>query len=177
MKKQLLILAVLFLSITAVNAQSKSDDGVVFGGGVNLALPIGNNFSTYYSFGIGLKVQAEKMFTDQVSGIGSIGYTDFFAKSFDDGSGNSVKASAFGLIPILVGARYYASTNFFIGAQIGLGIGTGGGSSTSGFDYLPQIGYNADQYQVVLGYNGLSESGGTINHLDLSFVYKFNSGK
>ena len=181
MKKQLLILAVLFTSFITVNAQSKSDD-FVFGGGINLGLPIGNNFSTYYSFGIGVKLQGEKMFTDQVSGIGSIGYTDFFGKTItvDNGLGGTVsgKAQAFGLIPILVGARYYVAPTFFVGAQIGVGIGTGGGGgSSSGFDYLPQVGYNADMYQVVLGYNGVSQTGGTINHLDLSFVYKFNSGK
>jgi hypothetical protein len=179
MKKKLLILAVLFVSIISVKAQSKSDD-FVFGGGVNLALPLGD-FSDGWSFGIGVKLQAEKMFTDQVSGIASIGYTDFFGKTvtFDNGLGgtSSGKFPSFGLIPILVGGRYYFSTTFFAGVQIGLGIGTGGSGSSTGFDYLPQIGYNADAYQVVLGYNGVSQTGATFNHLDLSFVYKFGGGK
>jgi hypothetical protein len=178
MKKKLLILAVLFVSIISVNAQSKSSDaGIVWGGGINLGLPLGN-LGDATTFGIGLKFQGEKMFTDQVSGLASIGYTYFLGKSLDDGNGGTEKFN-FGLIPILVGARYYASENFFLGAQIGVGIGSfsGGGGSQSGFDYLPQVGYNTDAYQVVLGYNGLSVSGGTLNHLDLSFVYKFGGGK
>jgi hypothetical protein len=178
MKKKLLILAVLFVSITCVNAQSKSDGGIVWGAGINFGLPTGNNFTYYNSFGIGLKFQGEKMFTDQVSGIASIGYTNFFGKSLDNGNGGTSKYSL-GLIPILVGARYYASENFFLGAQIGYGNASysGGGGSSGGFDYLPQVGYNTDMYQIVLGYNGLSVSGGTINHVDLSFVYKFGGGK
>jgi len=181
MKKQLLILAVLFTSFVTVNAQSKSSDDFVFGGGVNIGLPLGD-FGDGWSFGVGVKLQAEKMFTDQVSGIGSIGYTDFFGKSFSytdpiSGTTYSSKYPAFGLIPILVGGRYYIAPTFFVGVQIGIGIGTGGSGSSTGFDYLPQVGYNADMYQVVLGYNGVSQTGFTANHLDLSFVYKFNSGK
>jgi hypothetical protein len=182
MKKKLLILAVLFVSIISVNAQSKSSssDGFVFGGGINLGLPLGD-FGDGWSFGIGVKLQAEKMFTDQVSGIASIGYTDFFGKSTTvyDGSGNAISAKypSFGLIPILVGGRYYIAPTFFVGVQIGLGIGTGGSGSSTGFDYLPQVGYNADAYQIVLGYNGVSQTGYTANHLDLSFVYKFGGGK
>jgi len=179
MKKKLLILAILFVSLVSVNAQSKSNDDFVFGGGVNVGLPLGT-FGDGWSFGIGVKLQAEKMFTDQVSGIASIGYTDFFGKSttLDFGNGpQTYKYPSFGLIPILVGGRYYFSTTFFAGVQIGLGIGTGGSGSSTGFDYLPQVGYNADAYQIVLGYNGVSQTGYTANHLDLSFVYKFGSGK
>ncbi|HEX4373928.1 MAG TPA: hypothetical protein VHZ50_11550 [Puia sp.] len=180
MKKKLLILAVLFVSIISVNAQSKSSDDFVFGGGINLGLPLGD-FGDLTTFGIGIKLQAEKMFTDQVSGIASIGYTDFFGKTvtFDNGLGgtSSGKYPSFGLIPILVGGRYYFSPMFFAGVQIGLGIGTGGSGSSTGFDYLPQVGYNADAYQIVLGYNGVSQTGYTANHLDLSFVYKFGGGK
>ncbi len=175
MKKLLLILAVFTTSIISVNAQSKTSDGVVFGGGVNLGLPTGN-FGTYWSLGIGVKLQAEKMFTDQISGVGSIGYADFFGKSYGDGTGN---APSVGLIPILVGARFYPSENFFVGIQLGYGVFTNTGSSSgnSGLDYFPQVGYNADKFQVALGYNGVSVTGGSLNHLDLSFIYKFNSGK
>jgi hypothetical protein len=179
MKKQLLILVVLFTSFITVNAQSKSDAGIVWGAGINFGLPLGD-FGDVSTFGIGVKLQGEKMFTDQVSGLASIGYSSFFGKSttLDFGNGpQTYKYPSLSVIPILVGVRYYASTTFFLGAEIGVGIVSGGSASSSGFDYKPQVGYNADMYQIVLGYNGISESGGTLNHLDLSFVYKFNSGK
>jgi hypothetical protein len=89
----------------------------------------------------------------------------------------SFKQPSVGLIPILVGPRYYATENFFVGAQIGLGILTGSGTSTSAFDYYPQIGYNAEPVQVVLGYNGLSKNGETLSHIGLTVFYTFGGGK
>ena len=78
-----------------------------------------------------------------------------------------------GYIPILAGVRVYPSTNFFIGAKVGYGILTGDGS-TGAFNYEPQIGYNGTKIQVAVGYNGLSKDGGTLSHLGLSAIYKFN---
>jgi hypothetical protein len=180
MKKLLLILTISCISIITVNAQSKSDAGIVWGAGLNLGLPLGN-FGDISTFGIGVKLQGEKMFTDQVSGLASIGYTDFFGKSttLDFGNGpQTYKYPSVSLIPILVGGRYYASPTFFLGAEIGVAFLSGGsGSGSSGFDIKPQAGYNTDMYQIVIAYNVVSESGGSLDHLDLSFIYKFNSGK
>jgi hypothetical protein len=175
MKKHLFILAILFFSIAVVNAQSNSNQSFVIGGGLNLALPLGD-FNDTHSFGIGGELQGEYMFSDQFSGVISAGYTEFFGKTITF-FGQSEKVSNVGLIPILVGARFYPSANIFVGAKIGVGILTGGGSSTTAFDYYPHVGYNADQFQVILGYNGLSKDGETLSHLGLSFIYKFNSGK
>jgi hypothetical protein len=177
MKKTFLLLAILFTSFITVNAQSNSDQSFVFAAGVNLGLPVGN-FHTGWSFGVGAELQGEYKFNDQFSGVVSGGYSQFFGKSipfFD----TTIKAPNIGLIPILVGVRFYPSTNFFVGMKLGYGLFTNTGSSSgnSGFDYCPQVGYNADQFQVILGYNGVSITGGTLNHLGLSFLYKFNGGK
>jgi hypothetical protein len=177
MKKKLLIISILFISIISVNAQSSSTQSFVFGAGVNLALPVGN-FHNGWSFGVGAELQGEYKFNDQFSGVVSGGYSQFFGKSitaFD----TTIKVPNVGLIPILVGARFYPSPDFFVGIKLGYGVFTNTGSSSgnSGFDYCPQVGYNADQFQVILGYNGVSLSGGTLNHLGLSFIYKFSGGK
>jgi hypothetical protein len=179
MRKQLLIVAVLVFSIISVNAQSSSNQSFVFGAGLNLALPLGD-FHNSSSFGIGGELQGEYMFSDQFSGVVSAGYTEFFGKSytfFDGVQNETVKGPNVGLIPILVGARFYPMANIFVGAKVGVGILTGGGSSTTAFDYYPHVGYNADQFQVILGYNGLSKDGETLSHLGLSFIFKLNSGK
>src|ERR1700722_10876411 len=128
----------LFLAVTAfallsigANAQSTKSQGFVFGAGLNLALPTGN-FGTSYSFGIGGQIQGEDMLSDNISGIASVGYTSFIGKtvSFPDGLGGtqSFKVPSSGLIPILVGARFYPSEQFFVGVQIGVGLlSTSGG--------------------------------------------------
>ena len=176
MKKLFLAVIAFSFSVIGVQAQSKNQ-GFTFGAGLDLSLPTGN-FGTGYSFGIGGQVQGEYMLSDNLSGIGSVGYQSFIGKSqtIDFGGGpQSFKNPSAGLIPILVGARFYPSEQFFIGAQIGVGLLSfgGGGGSTSGFDYFPQIGYNAGPIQFALGYNGVSVTGGTLAHLQLSAVYRF----
>jgi hypothetical protein len=177
MKKLLVVFTVFTLSVIGVQAQSK-DQTFTFGGGVHLALPTGN-FGDGWSFGLGVQLQGEYKFADNVTGVGTIGYSSFFGKTqtFPDGTGGTISAKtpSVGLIPILVGARFYPSESFFIGAQIGYGVftNTGGGSGSSGFDYYPQIGYNTSMFQFILGYNAVSVTGGTLAHVGLTGIYKF----
>lgn len=182
MKKFAVILTVIGASVfsTQVHAQMKQGD-FHFGVGLNLGLPL-SDFHQGYSFGVGGQVQAEYAFAEKVTGVATSGYTSFFGKTQTiqdpfSGTSISVKNPAVGYIPIIVGPRFYATENFFVGAQIGLGILTGGGTSTSAFDYYPQIGYNADPVQLVLGYNGLSKNGATNSHLGLTVFYTFGGGK
>jgi len=179
MKKTLLASIVLFFSAFCAKAQMTQGD-FNFGAGVNLGLPTGT-FGTGWSFGIGAQVQGEYALTDQISGVGTIGYTSFFGKtmSYPDGFGGTVSAKvpSIGHIPILVGARFYPAQQFFVGVQGGLGLFTGSGSSTSGFEYRPQIGYNADQFQVILSYDGTGVTGGTYSFVGITGIYKFGGGK
>lgn len=172
MKKVLFVFAVAMLSFGAVNAQEASSGGLHFGGGLRVALPLGS-MADSYNFGIGAELQGEYMFSDMVSGTFTTGYTSFLGKEEEE-MGVTYKNPALGYIPILAGVRVYASPTFFIGAKLGYGILTGGGASTGAFNYEPQIGYNGTKIQVALGYNGLSQTGGTSSHMALSAIYKFN---
>lgn len=175
MKKNLLASIVLLSSFACANAQMTQGD-FNFGAGVQLALPTGT-MGTGWTFGVGAQLQGEYAFTDQISGVATTGYTSFFGKTmtFSDGFGGTIseKEPAIGHIPILVGARFYPSEQIFIGAQVGLGLFTGSGSSTSGFEYRPQIGYNADQFQVILSYDATGVTGGTYGYMGLTGIYKF----
>ena len=165
MKKLLLVAVITIAGFTGAYAQPT--EGFTFGAGIRLGLPIGD-FSDFSSFGVGGELLGEYGFSDMVSGVISTGYTSFFGK--DD-------LDATGYIPILVGARVYPSTNFFIGAQVGYGILTGGGESEGAFNYQPQIGYNASNFQLALNYNGLSKDGSTLSHLGLTAIFKFGGGQ
>lgn len=177
--KKILSISFLLASFFGASAQMAQGD-FSFGVGLDVGLPL-SDFHQTHSFGIGGQVQAEYNFLDNLTGVVSTGYTSFFGKtySFPDGLGGTIstKVPAVGLIPIVVGPRFYPTEQFFIGAQIGLGILSGSGSSTSAFDYYPQIGYNADNFQVIFGYNGLSKDGSTLSNLSLTGVFKFGSGK
>lgn len=165
MKKLFLVATFIVAGFTGAYAQPT--EGFTFGAGVRLGLPIGD-FGDYYSFGVGGELQGEYGFSDMVSGVVTTGYTSFFGKNDID---------AVGLIPILVGARVYPSTNFFIGAQIGYGLLTGGGDSEGAFNYQPQIGYNASKFQLALNYNGLTINSFNYSHIGLTGIFKFGGGQ
>ena len=172
MKKVLFVFAIAMVSFGTVNAQETAG-GLHFGGGLRFALPLGS-MGDGYNFGIGAELQGEYMFSDMVSGTFTTGYTSFMGKETEV-MGITTKNPAMGYIPILAGVRVYPSPTFFIGAKVGYGIMTASGFGSSGaFNYEPQIGYNGTKIQLALGYNGLSQEGGTSSHMALSAIYKFN---
>lgn len=171
MKKAFLILA--FAAGTAVSVNAQAPDGFQFGAGLRFGLPIGD-FSEISTFGIGGELQGEFGFNSKVSGVVTTGYSSFLGKKIDV-LGTPVKLDATGYIPVLAGVRYYPSNNIFIGAQAGLGILTGDGSSTA-FNWQPQVGVNTEHFQVALNYNGLSQDGSTLSHIGLTAIFKFGGG-
>ena len=181
MKKNLLASIALLFSFVCANAQM-TQGTFTFGAGLHFGLPIGD-FHTVATFGIGAELQGEYAFTENVTGVATTGYTYFSGKSFDDGLGGTIKIN-YGHIPVLVGVRYYASEQIFVGAQLGYGhytesaSGSGGGSTgTGGFEYRPQVGYNANPVQFILSYDGTSVTGGTFSQIGLSAIYTFGGGK
>jgi hypothetical protein len=201
MKKTLFSFVVLSFIVIAASAQT-TDAPFTLSVGITPTLPLGD-FGKGYSFGIGGQIQGEYMFSDNLTGVATTGYTSFFGKTQTvsvltgvDNSGNpvyssqSVKNPSVGHIPILVGARFYPSEQFFAGAQIGYGIMTGSGTTRSGFEYRPQVGYNAGPLQFILYYDGLSAGSKqenlagqsvtlpsvTFSQLGLTALYKFGGG-
>ena len=191
MKKLLLLFASIALIVITTNAQigiaslpkakakpkpfAEAGSGFHFGAGLSLGLPIGD-WSDFWSFGIGVEAQGEYMFSEKFSGVFNSGYTSFLGKKVDFGFGEE-KVDAIGIIPILAGVRVYPAPQFFIGARAGLGIFTGGGSSESGFQYRPEIGYNGGPIQIALGFNGWSKNGENDNYLGLTALYIFGGTK
>jgi hypothetical protein len=168
--KKILFLAVLLAAGVMVNAQTSTGKNVQFSGGLRFGLPVGN-FHLSHTIGIGAELQAEYKFQPNASVTGTTGFTNFIGKS-ETYYGYKYKMDAVGYIPILVGARYYPSEKAFVGARLGYGILTGAGSG-GGFNFEPQVGYNTDKYQLALGYNALVNDG-TLGHLAVTAVYKFN---
>ncbi len=168
--KKVMFLALILATTVTVNAQSKTDKGTHFTGGLRIGLPTGN-FHLSHSLGIGAELGVEYKLSSQASLTGTTGFTNFMGKSETYG-GYKYKYDAVGYIPILVGVRYYAAENIFVGGKVGYGILTGGGASGA-FNFEPQVGYNAEKFQLSLGYNALVDNG-TLGHLGFTAAYKFN---
>ena len=167
MKKILFVFAIVAGSFAANAQETSSASGFKFGGGLRFGLPIGD-FGDAYGFALGAELQGEYMFSPNVSGTITTGYTRFMGKTI---SGFEIPST--GVIPVLAGIRVYPSSTFFIGARAGLSFSTeeDGGSD---FTYEPQVGYNAQKFQFALGYNAISGDGSTAGHIGLTAIYKFN---
>lgn len=161
MKKVFLAVAFTVAGFIGLNAQKDFQ----LGAGVNIGLPVGNA-GDVSNFAFGVELQGELGLAEKVKGLGTIGYTHFIGKDL----GMGVKPK-FGVIPILVGARFYPSSQFFLSGQIGYGVGTGD-LDGGGFAYKPQVGYDAGKFQLALSYNAVSDEG-TFSWLGLSGVVKF----
>ncbi len=107
-----LFAAVIIFAGINLNAQSK----ISFNAGANLALPMGS-FSDVAGFGFGASVGAQMPLADKITGTASVGYLMFGEKELGP-AGFSVKSS-FSAIPILVGAKYAFSDNFYGAAETG----------------------------------------------------------
>ena len=165
MKRILFVFLVLAVSISTVKAQSS----FTFGAGARLGLPIGD-FGDSHSFGVGVELQGEVTVSDNFGIVVNTGYTQFFGKTVDF-MGTSVKYDGVGYIPILAGVHVYPSSKFFIGAQAGYGILTGGGSSGA-FNWQPSLGINTENFQIALNYNALTKDGSTLGHIGLTGIFK-----
>ena len=168
--KKIIFIALFIAGAVTVNAQSKTGKEFKYSGGLRIGLPVGN-FHLSNSFGIGVELQGEYKLSPNASVTGTTGFTNFIGKS-ETWGGYKYKYSSVGYIPVLVGARFYPTETMFIGGKLGYGILTGGGSGGA-FNLEPSVGYNAEKYQIALGYNALINDG-TLGHLGVTAVYKFN---
>lgn len=159
MKKILLVAACVTLGFLSSKAQ------FTFGAGVNVGLPVGDA-SDVSSFGLGAELQGEYKFAEKVSGIGTTGYTHFFGKDL----GGGVKFN-YGAIPVLAGARVYPTEFLYVGAQAGYSFYTGD-ASEGGFTYKPQVGYDAQSFQLGLSYNAITRNSHTNGWLAISGIIK-----
>jgi opacity protein-like surface antigen len=173
MKKTILSLAILGISITAF-AQKKEDDVQMlkFSVGLEAALPLGD-FGKASTFGIGGTAQADYKVTDDLALNLNAGYISFLPKSITV-LGITSKGKAVGYIPILGGIRYYFSEQVFALAQLGVTIATASNTSTSLFTYAPGIGYKfSDNVDAALKYTGYSKNSVNSSTIGLRLAYTF----
>lgn len=161
MKKTILLL-LLPLAILPAIAQNKITPekkfklGLGFGAGVftsdlsiiNASLDLQGEYKASQSFTLYSSLAYNRLFS--FNGPGSAGYAS-----------------------LLAGPRAWFSEKFFIGMGAGIALATGGGSTSTIFNYNPHIGLNTKKSQFTLGYNGLSQSGFGGGFIQLRALVKF----
>ena len=154
---RLLILAVL-ITTTALTttAQKGNDSKIKFNVGAELGFANGA-FGNTHSFAIGATAQIEYQVNEKTRATANSGIIQYSGKSIDA----TTKFSGITAIPVLVGAKYYFSDNFYGAAQLGLTIFSGALVGTSKFTYSPGLGFMInDKIDATLKYTGFSNLGG-----------------
>lgn len=139
--------------------------------GVDAGIPLGD-IKDSASFNLGVNAA----YTWNVgegfdAGLG-VSYNTYFAKEYDLPGGGTFKPDNANFLPIYGTANYGFTENIFVGADLGYAIGLTD-NIDGGFYYQPKVGYQAEMYEVFVGYKGISVDGGTYSSVNLGFNYKF----
>ncbi|MFA5619032.1 MAG: hypothetical protein WDA08_01855 [Weeksellaceae bacterium] len=159
MKKFILSTAIAVMGLVGLNAQSTG-----FEAGAFVGFPMGDA-GDLYSFNFGITA-------GYYWNVGE-GFQAGVVTGYDNFSGKTVmgyKVPAFGAIPIAASAKYYFD-QFFVGADLGLGIGTSTGAG-SAFYYRPRVGYGMTSLDIYAFYKGYSNNG-SVSSIGVGAAYKF----
>lgn len=163
MKKMILTAVVAVIAFSA-NAQEKASGKTFkFSVGLTAGIPIGD-IKSATSFVIGGDVQGEYAAAETVGITLNAGYLKFTAKEGFETSG---------LIPVLVGAKFYFAEKFYGQPQVGLTLSTqsGGGSA---FTYAPAFGYQvSENFDLAVKYQAFTKSSFTTSFIGLRAAYSF----
>ena len=165
MKKLILSLAVIAATLGA-NAQTrKSVTPFRVSLGVDAVAPFGD-LAKITPFGIGGSIEGDYNVDPTLALTLNAGYIKFLQKD-----NNGLKL---GIVPVLAGIKYYFSPEFYSSAQLGVGIFTSNGNSTSAFAYAPGIGYKfSDNFDAGVKYQAYSKNSSTTNTASLRLAYTF----
>lgn len=165
--RKLFIAALAVLSFGLANAQESG-----FKAGVHLGMPIGD-----YSDLLGLNygVDAAYMF-DVAEGFkvgATAGYSIYSGKSVTETFFDETFTFEFPdlkLFTIGATAQYSFTESIFGGVDLGYAIPSEGDGALY---YMPKFGYQAESFEVYLGYKGVAFEGTALTSLQLGFNYKF----
>ena len=142
--KKLVLVAVFAL----IGFGAQAQDG--FKLGVNAQLPVGDA-ADVYSFGLSLDLVYMFEVSESFDAGITTGFSNAFLKSEFKDFGDPAQ-----FIPIAAAARFKASDDFSIGADLGYALGINDGND-GGFYYRPIVGYDiSENAQLTLSYSGVS---------------------
>ncbi|MES2240009.1 MAG: hypothetical protein V4497_07085 [Bacteroidota bacterium] len=155
MKKIILTVAALF-AFGFANAQSGA-----FRLGAHVGLPTGD-IKDGSSVNLGVDVAYTWSVAEGLDAGITTGYTSYLGKK---GWGDA------SFVPVAATAQFTLTDNWFIGADLGYGIGVNNGND-GGFLYQPKFGYQMDKTGIYVSYKGISVNGGTFSSVNLGVSFK-----
>ncbi|TYB72617.1 outer membrane beta-barrel protein [Bizionia gelidisalsuginis] len=169
MKKIILCAAVAVFGFLSVSAQGQ------FKVGANIGLPVGD-FSDFYSLSAGLDVAYLVDVSDQFKVGAATGFMNVFGEDLETTFGEftvTAEAEDAQFVPLAAAARFMASDNFYVGADLGYAIAVDS-EGEGGLYYRPRVGYNfTEMIGVNLSYTGISNDGNSLNSVGLGVELSF----
>ncbi len=153
MKKLLIIGALIFSSISYAQG---------FKAGLNVGVPTGD-VSDFYNLQVGADVGYTFSVLPGLTVGPMLGYMNFFPEDSDLSDNGQ-------FLPIAASGRYGITNSFFLGADLGYGVGITDGLD-GGFYYRPQIGYDFGLIGLIASYSGVSVDGGSWSSVNLGFEF------
>jgi hypothetical protein len=157
-------LAVLLVTTSGI-AQTKEPSGdsrdTRLGFGVSLGLPTNDA----YNIAVGGDLRLQKDFYSNVSGLLSLGYTNFSVKN----DGGSV-----GYVPLKAGIKVFPRARLYFSGEVGAAFGTDDGQGTA-LVYAPGIGLGFNRgIDLSLRYEGFSQNNANLGQVALRVAYGLN---
>ena len=150
----------LFFGLIMISYSGFSQGG--FKAGLNLGIPTGD-VSDFYDLQFGADVAYMFGVAERLDVGPLVGYSNFFPSDSD-----IIDNAQF--LPIAASGRYGITPQFFLGADLGYGIGIDDGND-GGFYYRPQLGYDFGLVGVVASYSGISMDGGSFGSVNLGVEF------
>ncbi|MAO10926.1 MAG: hypothetical protein CMC07_08610 [Flavobacteriaceae bacterium] len=167
MKKLLLVaaLAVFMMGTSFAQGQFKI--------GANGAIPVGDAGDSY-TFGVGVDVAYLFEVADMVWIGPQASYFHYFGDDveIDTGIGTisgEVEDAAF--LPIAASGRIGFGESFYVGADLGYGIGISPDGNDGGFYYRPKAGYSFGTVGIIASYSGVSLDGGNFSSINFGVEF------
>ncbi|AOZ98236.1 MULTISPECIES: hypothetical protein [Flavobacterium] len=155
MKKIILTTAAIF-AFGFANAQSGA-----FKLGAHVGLPTGD-MKDISSVNLGADLAYTWSVAEGLDAGITTGYTTYLGKDgWDDAS----------FIPVAATAQFTLTNNWFIGADLGYGIGVNDGNEGA-FMYQPKFGYQMEKAGLYVAYKGFSKDGFTVSSINLGVNFK-----
>ncbi|MEO8932852.1 MAG: outer membrane beta-barrel protein [Xanthomarina sp.] len=165
MKKLFLTAAIAVFGFSVMNAQGGLKVGA------NFAMPLGDA-GDYSTFSVGLDVAYLMEVSDKFEVGGAVGFTNAFAKSYTV-FGVNVKGDDVQFIPIAAAARFKATDDLYIGADLGYALGMNDGND-GGFYYRPKVGYSfTEMIGANISYTGISLENSDWSTIGLGVEFTF----
>jgi len=162
--KKLLFAAIAVFGLSSAMAQD-------FNVGVNAGLPVGD-VADGYTLNFGLDANYLFEVSEEFDAGVTVGYSHFLGDSIDFGGLGSLDVEDAGFVPIAAAARFNASEEFTIGADLGYALGVSPDGNDGGFYYAPKVQYGVSEaLDIVLAYKGISVDGGTFSSINLGVEF------